>query len=204
MVQDGPDYIYNLDETSTTTLQKRQHVIALECRRNVGNVTSKEWGILIITCCIVSTSGIPSPPVMVFPRKTFKNYMIIFTLGLVAPRGWMNVEIFSEVMKHIKSTLILHLKTYLSIQALDSAKTAGMHVLPWHPHYHPNLGKPLTIYDIGEIAGKAFLKTLINTMNAFEMWIFFRLIEICLLMETLCQAQWRIARGRKINKGHIS
>lgn len=101
--------IYNLDGTSTMTVQKPQRVIALKGRRNVSKITSGERGTLVTTCCIVSASGTALPPVMVFPRKNFKNYMTkntpAGTLGLATPSGWMNSEIFPEVIQHfIKHT----------------------------------------------------------------------------------------------------
>lgn len=204
--------IYNLDETSTTTVQKPQKVIAPKGRKNIGKVTSGERGTLVTTCCIISASGVALPPVMVFPRKNFKEFMIkntpSGTLGLATPTGWMNCQIFPEVIKHfIKHTnttpenpsiLILdNHESHLSIEALDIAKASGVHVLTLHPHtsgklqpldvgiYGPfksyynagidswmlrNPGKPLTIYDIGEIIGHAFLKVMtpINITKAFK------------------------------------
>lgn len=49
--------IFNLDETATTTVQKPQRVIAPKGRKTLGKVTSSEKGVLVTTCCIVSTSG---------------------------------------------------------------------------------------------------------------------------------------------------
>lgn len=58
--------IFNLDDTSTKTVQKPQKVIAPKGRKNIGKVTSGERGTLVTTCCIISASGIALPPVMVF------------------------------------------------------------------------------------------------------------------------------------------
>lgn len=96
--------IFNLDETSTTTVQHPQKFIAPEGRKPIGKVTSGERGTLVTTCCIVSASGNFLSPVMVFPRKIFKDHMIKNTppgtLGLATPTGWMNSTIFPEVIKH--------------------------------------------------------------------------------------------------------
>ncbi|CAG9584655.1 unnamed protein product [Danaus chrysippus] len=87
-------------------------------------------------------------------------------------------------------------ESYLSLEALDCAKNAGVHILTLHPHtpaklqpldvsiYGPfktyynaaidswllrNPGKPVTIYDLGEIIGSSFQKAMTprNITNAF-------------------------------------
>lgn len=204
--------IFNLDETSTTTVQKPQKVIAPKGRKALGKVTSGEKGTLVTTCCIIGASGIAMPPVMVFPRKNFKDYMCkgtpAGTLGLAAPTGWMNAELFVQVMQHFinhsnssitnPSILVMdNHESHLSIEALNMAKAAGVHILTLHPHtsgklqpldvgvFAPfkgyynaameswmlrNPGKPVTIYDIGEIVGVAFHKVMTpsNITNAFK------------------------------------
>lgn len=204
--------IYNLDETSTTTVQRPQKVIAPKGRKSLGKVTSGEKGTLVTTCCIISAAGSSLPPVMVFPRKNFKDHMIKntppATLGLAAPSGWMNSELFPEVMKHFirhsgsskeNPTILImdNHESHLSIETLDVAKANGVHVLTLPPHtsgklqpldvgifspfktyynaameswmlQHP--GKPVSIYDVGEMVGIAFLKSMTpsNIINAFK------------------------------------
>lgn len=95
--------IYNLDETSTTTVQRPQKVLAAK-GSNVCKVTSGERGVLVTTCCIVNAIGQALPPAMVFPRKNFKSHMLHGappgTLGLATASGWMNAQLFVDVMKH--------------------------------------------------------------------------------------------------------
>lgn len=101
------------------------------------------------TCAIVCASGQCLPPVLIFPRKNFKDYMLTGAqtgaLGLAYPTGWMNAELFVEVMKHfIKHTsaspenpallLMDNHESHLSIEALDLAKQSGVTVLTLHPH----------------------------------------------------------------------
>ena len=96
--------MYNLDETSTTTVHKPPKVLAPKGIRSISKVTSGERGTLCTTCAIVCASGYSIPPAIIFPRKNFKNYMIKGTppgtLGLAAPGGWMNSELFPEVTTH--------------------------------------------------------------------------------------------------------
>lgn len=95
--------IYNLDETSTTTVQRPQKVLAQKGRSSC-KITSGERGTLVTTCCIVNASGQALPPAIVFPRKNFQQHMLHGappgTLGLAASSGWMNADIFTDVMKH--------------------------------------------------------------------------------------------------------
>jgi hypothetical protein len=96
--------IYNLDETGTTTVQKPKKVLSSKGTKQVSQCTSGERGVLITTCCIISAIGSALPPIMVFPRKKFKNHMLNGappgTLGLASPSGWMNGELFPSVMRH--------------------------------------------------------------------------------------------------------
>lgn len=141
--------VYNLDETATTTVQKPQKVLAPKGRQNICKITSGEKGTLVTTCAIVCASGQCLPPVLIFPRKNFKDYMLTGAptgaLGLAYPTGWMNAELFLEVMKHfIKHTsaspenpallLMDNHESHLSIEALDLAKQSGVTVLTLHPH----------------------------------------------------------------------
>ncbi|KAJ2937446.1 hypothetical protein O0L34_g19354 [Tuta absoluta] len=86
---------------------------------------------------------------MVFPRAKFQPFMTkgapTGTLGLASPSGWMNADLFVEVMKHfIKMTsssptnpslLIMdYHESHLSIDALNLAKAAGVTILTLHPH----------------------------------------------------------------------
>lgn len=141
--------VYNLDETSTTTVQKPQKVLAPKGIRCLSKVTSGEKGTLTTTCAIICASGQSLPPVVIFPRKNFKNYMIKGTppgtLGLATPSGWMNTELFPEVIKHFikhstssienPSLLILdNHESHLSIEALELAKSNGVTILTIPPH----------------------------------------------------------------------
>lgn len=67
--------LYNLDETSTSTVQRPGKVLARN-GTNVTRVTSDERGTLVTTCCIVSAIGRTLPSAEVFPRKNFKPLML--------------------------------------------------------------------------------------------------------------------------------
>lgn len=141
--------IYNLDETSTVTVQKSAKVISAKGVKQVNKVTSGEKGVLVTTCVIVNATGNHLPPAMVFPRVHFKEHMIAGappgTLGLASPTGWMNSELFLRVMTHfIKHTnsskdnpsLLLYdnHESHLSISVLNLAKENGVTILTFPPH----------------------------------------------------------------------
>ncbi|CAH2108862.1 unnamed protein product [Euphydryas editha] len=150
--------VYNMDETATTTVQKPQKVIGPK-GKNIGKITSGEKGTLVTTCCFISASGQALPPVLIFPRKNYKDHMLKGSppgsLGLATSSGWMNSDLFVTTMKHfIKHTsssmenpslLIMdNHESHLSIEALDLAKENGVTILTLHPHTSAKL-QPLDV-----------------------------------------------------------
>ena len=88
-------------------------------------------------CCCINAIGSALPPVYIFPRVYFKNYMLkdapAGSLGLAYPSGWMTGDLFAETLDHliqfmkiIKSNPGLLLMdnhiSHLSIEAIDMAK----------------------------------------------------------------------------------
>ena len=66
----------DLDETSTSTVQKPRNVVTLKEQKQVSKVTGSERGTLVTTCCFVNALGYLLPPVMIFPRVHLKQPMI--------------------------------------------------------------------------------------------------------------------------------
>ncbi|GBP86796.1 hypothetical protein EVAR_99875_1 [Eumeta japonica] len=93
-----------LDETSTTTVQKPKTVLASKGSKQVNKVTSDERDTLVTTCYLVSATGNALSPAMVFHRKNFKPPMLkevpTGTLDLAQSTGWMNSQLFPEIVKH--------------------------------------------------------------------------------------------------------
>lgn len=151
--------IFNLDETATVTVQKPQKVVAVKGVKQVNKVTSGERGTLVTTCCIINATGQYLPPAMVFPRTHFKEHMLRGappgTLGLAAPSGWMNTNLFLEVMKHFikysnsskeNPSLLIYdnHESHLSIVVLNLAKANGVTILTVPPH-STNKMQPLDV-----------------------------------------------------------
>ena len=62
----------------------------------MGQVVSRERSELVTVCAIVSASGIPFPPVLIFPRKKIREFFIFDTpegnLGLATESGWIFLQ----------------------------------------------------------------------------------------------------------------
>ncbi|XP_065662485.1 uncharacterized protein LOC136085070 [Hydra vulgaris] len=141
--------IFNLDETGFTTVQKTPRVIASKRSKQVGQITSRERGELVTVCCIVSTADVAIPPVIVFPRKLFRNPLMRGapegSIGLANQSVWMNAEIFIDVLKHFvkfarptadhKVLLIIdNHESHLSLQSLEYAKENHVCMMTLPPH----------------------------------------------------------------------
>ena len=100
----GPESIFNLDETGISTVQAVPKVLAERGTKLVGQIAAAERGNLVTVVCCVSATGRSLPPVMVFPRVNFKDHMIngapAGNLGLATQPGWMNSDLFPEVLRH--------------------------------------------------------------------------------------------------------
>ncbi|XP_072384418.1 uncharacterized protein [Diabrotica undecimpunctata] len=141
--------VFNLDETGTTTVHAPPKILAKKCMKQVSQCTSGDRGVLVTTCSIICAGGYALPPAMVFPRVHFKEMMIqdapADTLGLAASSGWMNRELFPQVMEHFikyssgscnnPSLLIMdNHESHLSMETLDLAKSNGVTILTLPPH----------------------------------------------------------------------
>lgn len=160
-----PLRLFCLDQTGTTTVQKPKRVLALKGSKQLNKVTSGEPGTLVTTCRAVSATGNALPPAMVFPRKNFKSPMLkgapIGTLGIAQPTGWMNTELFPQVIKHfVKVTgssktnpslfILDNHDSHIALEALNIAKENGMTLLTIPPHSSHKL-QPLDVSVFGPL-----------------------------------------------------
>jgi hypothetical protein len=68
-------YIYNVDETAVTTVQKPTRIIARKGVKQVAAISSAERG-LVTMALVVTASGNSIPPFFVLPRKNYRGYFI--------------------------------------------------------------------------------------------------------------------------------
>lgn len=144
-----PERIWNQDETGVTTVQNPPKVVASRGAKQVGVMTSAERGELVTVSTCVSALGNHIPPMMVFPRVNFKEYMLKGappgTIGGANSSGWSNEEMYFIFMQHfIKHTkpskdervllVIDNHESHLSLRTLDLASNAGVVIVTFPPH----------------------------------------------------------------------
>lgn len=126
----APEKIWNQDETELTT-------VSAECEQ-----------FITVSVCI-NAMGIHIPPVMVFPKKHFEDFMLKGapqgTLGVANPTGWSNETVYFKFMEHfIKHTkpskeervllIIDNDESHLSVETLNLASNSGVVILTFPPH----------------------------------------------------------------------
>lgn len=141
--------IYNLDETATTTVQQPQKVLAQKGIKQLNQCSSAERGTLATTVAIIRADGTFLPPVIVFPRKKFKQIMLNGappnTLGLANPSGWMTAELFQEVLMHFikhsntsleRPSILVYdnHESHVSLEIAETARLNGVIIVTLPPH----------------------------------------------------------------------
>lgn len=145
----SPGCVYNLDETALTTVHNPPKIVAKRGQKQVGQITSGERGVLVTACCIISANGGAIPPCLVFPRVNYKDHMIkgapVGTAGFATKTGWMNGNIFLDVLKHFqknarattqnKVILIFdNHESHITIGSLNFCKDNGIILVTLPPH----------------------------------------------------------------------
>ena len=144
-----PDDIWNVNETGVSTVQKPNKVVALKGVKQVGSITSSERGQMITICSAGNAAGNFVPPMLVFPRKKFKNHFIRDgpngCVGAATSSDWMEPETFLLFMKHFVKTVKVNIEhpvfllldnhySHLAIDVLDYCKDNGVVLLSFPPH----------------------------------------------------------------------
>ena len=145
--------------------------------KSVCKVTSAEKGTVVTTCIIISASRQYLPPVIIFPRVHFKEHMLSGapsgSLGLACKTGWMNGELFLDVMNHFikfssstkeNPSLLIYdnFEAHLSIAVLNLTKEHGVTILTLLPHSTHKL----KLLDVGVMGP---FKTAYNA--AIDLWM---------------------------------
>ncbi|XP_036341977.1 uncharacterized protein LOC118751305 [Rhagoletis pomonella] len=184
--------IYNIDETGISTVLDSPKVIAEKGKRTVSQAASAERGSLVTMVGIVNASGNHIPPIYVFPRKrmnpNFLNGSVPGSIALLANNGWMNSELFIDVLIHIRSharctiddPILLLMDNHASHCSLDSviySRDNGICLLSFPPHTSHKL-QPLDVSVFGPF--KKFCK---HSFNDFTVNNPGKKIEISLIAE---------------------
>ncbi|XP_045457548.1 MFS-type transporter clz9-like [Melitaea cinxia] len=158
-----PHMIWNLDETGCLTVTNPPKVIATRGCKQVGQVTSTERGQLVTMLGFINASGGTVPPVFVFPRVHFKEFMLQGcpkgALGLANPSGWITEESFYRSMIHFikyvkpsEENLCLLLcdnhSSHITIDIVTLARDNHITILTFPPHCSHRL-QPLDVSVYG-------------------------------------------------------
>ncbi|XP_065658716.1 uncharacterized protein LOC136083243 [Hydra vulgaris] len=165
----NPNCIYNVDETGLTTVQKPVKVLAGRGSKQVGRITSAERGTLVTACCASNAIGNSIPPLFIFPRVKFQDYMI--------KEGPPGCE--SPVLLLLDSH-----ESHISVKGLELTIQHGITMISFPPHCSHKLQpldrtvfgplkrfynsacdnwmvsnpRPMTIYDIVSIVREPYTK----------------------------------------------
>ncbi|XP_047127709.1 uncharacterized protein LOC124808583 [Hydra vulgaris] len=155
--------IWNVDETSVSTVVKASKIVAAKGKRNVGAMTSGERGTNVTMVTAVSASGNTVPPMFVFPHKNYKDYFVNNgppdCIGVGNGSGWITDIEFKNFMQHLirhvkpsngyKILLILdNYSSHLHFETLNLAKENGIAMLSFPPHCSHKL-QPLDVSVFG-------------------------------------------------------
>lgn len=124
-------------------------ILACKGVKQVGSATSGERGINVTLIACVSAIGNSVPPLYIFPRVNYKDFMIKGAppgaIGSAHPSGWSNKTIFMQYLHHFvkhvncslnnKVLLILdNHESHITIEAINFAKENGIVMLTLPPH----------------------------------------------------------------------
>ena len=171
-----PDRIFNVDESSLSTVMKPVKVL---CERGqpVAMQTCLEKGNSMTFVGIINAVGQALPPVFLIPRKRWNpDFMRNTTYGakgLLEPGGWMNGERFVETLQHIhektgscaenKILLIMdNAQCHMNIHVVEYAIEHGIVIVTLPPHTTNKL-QPLDVSVFGPF--KTFMKNAESDYN---------------------------------------
>ena len=168
-----PDRIYNLDESSLSTVMRPVKVV---CERGhpVASQVSRERGDTMTFVGIINAVGQSIPPVFIIPRVRWNPAFMWNTVfgakGILHPNGWMNGDCFVKTLQHLhekaqssvdnKILLIMdNAECHMNIHVVEYAIQHGIVIVTLPPHTTDKL-QPLDVSVFGPF--KTFLRSLLN------------------------------------------
>ena len=144
-----PEKIFNVDESGMSTVHKPSKIIAQNCSKQIGKLTSAERGKTVTAICCMNPFGNFIPPFFIFPRKrripVLMNDAPLGAKGCVSTSGWTDGGIFVEWLNRFQKTtnassenkVILILDNHTShvfLAAINFARKNGIIMLSIPPH----------------------------------------------------------------------
>ncbi|KAK4312454.1 hypothetical protein Pmani_016140 [Petrolisthes manimaculis] len=168
-----PDRIYNLDESSLSTVMKPCKVVCVRGKPVATQVT-RERGDSMTFVGIINAVGQSIPPVFIIPRSqwnpSFMRNTIFGSKGILHPSGWMNGECFVQTLQHLheksgssvenKILLIMdNAECHMNVHVVEFAIKHGIVIVTLPPHTTDKL-QPLDVSVFGTF--KTFLRSQLN------------------------------------------
>ncbi|XP_065650858.1 uncharacterized protein LOC136079024 [Hydra vulgaris] len=161
------DRLYNMDETSLSTVQDGQiKIISARGKKRVGIMTISEQGNSVTAVVCVSAAGFYVPPILIYKRKRMKpeitNGAPPGTVFSTQEKGWMSNEGFLDWLNHFikvvkplkqsKVLLILdgHVTHSKNLAVIYLARNAGVRMVSLPPHTTHRL-QPLDVAFFGPL-----------------------------------------------------
>jgi len=162
-----PERLFNMDETSLSTVQDGQSkIISKRGKRRIGAMTSNERGESVTCVVCTSAAGWFIPPMLIYKRKRMKaeltNGAPPGTVFCTQEKGWMSNEGFVDWLKHFiytvkpskdaKVVLILdgHVTHAKNLAAVQLARDSGVRMISLPPHTTHRL-QPLDVSFFGPL-----------------------------------------------------
>ncbi|XP_030037459.2 uncharacterized protein LOC115452978 [Manduca sexta] len=160
-----PDKIFNVDETSISTVQKNSKILAERGEKQVGKATSAERGSTTTVVCAISAAGQYIPPFFIFKRKRMNALLLKGSnpnmVASVSDSGWINDSLFIDWLQHFISyakpsltnqvLLILdNHESHISLGAYNLCRDNGIIMLTLPPHTSHKL-QPLDLTFFGPL-----------------------------------------------------
>ena len=160
-----PDRLYNMDESSLSTVQDGQcKIVGQKGKKRIGAVTSQERGESVTCVVCMSAVGYFVPPMLIYKRKRMKAELChgappgcVFSCQ---EKGWMSNAGFVDWLQHFISVvrptkesrvvLILdgHVTHCKNLEAIELAKNNGVRMVSLPPHTTHRL-QPLDVSFFG-------------------------------------------------------
>jgi DDE superfamily endonuclease len=155
--------IWNVDESSVSTVARANKVIGRKGTKAVGKTSSQERGSSVTFCVFVNAAGESINPTFIFPRVKTDPKMIKGahkdTVIICNGSGWNNKITFFEMMQRfIKTTnaspenrqilLLDSHESHFSIEIIELAREYGVDMLTFPPHCTHKL-QPLDVSSFG-------------------------------------------------------
>jgi hypothetical protein len=144
-----PHRIYNVDETSLSTVHVPPNILAPKGISQLGSMTSGESGQNITLIAAINAVGNHLPPMLIFPRVYYKEFMLkgapVESKGGTNQSGWSIERLFMEFVDHFieyakpskEEPVLLFLdnhECHVNVPVIKKARDTAIIMIMFPPH----------------------------------------------------------------------